>query len=85
MIQRERYLKQITPFIDKPVIKVLTGIRRGGKSTFLKLICNPLNAKGVELENILLIYKDSLESNSMITYQQLVEYGNNQPFIVQSF
>jgi len=74
MIQRERYLKQITPFIDKPIIKVITGIRRCGKSTFLKLICNLLTDNGVNLKNILLINKDSLEFDSLNTYKQLVSY-----------
>lgn len=74
MVQRERYLKQITPFIDKPIIKVITGIRRCGKSTFLKLICNLLTDKGVNLKNILLINKDSLEFDSLNTYKQLVSY-----------
>lgn len=74
MIQRERYLKQITPFIDKPIIKVITGIRRCGKSTFLKLICNLLTDNGVNLKNILLINKDSLEFDSLNTYKQLASY-----------
>lgn len=74
MVQRERYLKQITPFIDKPIIKVITGIRRCGKSTFLKLICNLLTDKGVNLKNILLINKDSLEFDSLNTHKQLVSY-----------
>lgn len=74
MIQRERYLKKITPFIDKPVIKVITGIRRCGKSTFLKLIRDSLTDKGVKQENILLINKDSLEFDSLTNYKQLVSY-----------
>jgi predicted AAA+ superfamily ATPase len=74
MVQRERYLKQISPFIDKPVIKVITGIRRCGKSTFLKLICNSLTDSGIKPENILLINKDSLEFDSLTTYKQLVSY-----------
>ncbi|MCX6224552.1 MAG: ATP-binding protein [Bacteroidia bacterium] len=74
MIERERYLNQITPFIDKPVIKVITGIRRCGKSTFLKLICKLLSDRGVDPGNILLINKDSLEFDWLSSYQQLVEY-----------
>ena len=74
MIQRERYIKQISPFIDKPVIKVITGIRRCGKSTFLKLICNLLTERGIKPENILLVNKDSLEFDSLTTYKQLVSY-----------
>jgi predicted AAA+ superfamily ATPase len=78
MIQREKYLKQISPFIDKPVIKVITGIRRCGKSTFLKLICNLLIDRGINSENILLINKDSLEFDSLTTYKQLVSYVNDR-------
>jgi uncharacterized protein len=74
MIQRERYIKQILPFIDKPIIKVITGIRRCGKSTFLKLIQNSLIEKGAKPENILLINKDSLEFDSLTTYKQLASY-----------
>lgn len=74
MISRERYLRQISPFIDKPIIKVITGIRRCGKSTFLKMICNLLIDKGVNQENILLVNKDSLEFDSLNTYKQLVSY-----------
>ena len=77
MIQRERYLKQILPFIDKPVIKVITGIRRCGKSTFLKLIINRLIDNGVNTENILLINKDSLEFDVLSNYQQLVSFVND--------
>lgn len=37
MIKREKYLQKIKPFIDKDLIKVLTGIRRSGKSIMLQL------------------------------------------------
>ena len=38
MIQRERYINNIKPFIGKDIVKVLTGIRRSGKSVMLRLI-----------------------------------------------
>ena len=78
MISRIRYLEQITPFFDKPVIKVITGIRRCGKSTFLKLIINSLTKQGIVSENILLINKDSLEFDSITDYKQLVKYVNDK-------
>ncbi|MCX6249169.1 MAG: ATP-binding protein [Bacteroidetes bacterium] len=74
MIKRERYLKQITPFIGKPVIKVITGIRRCGKSTFLKMICNALSENGVPDENIILVNKDSLEFDFLTNYRELNKY-----------
>lgn len=47
MIIRERYLKCIRGFYDKDLIKVITGIRRSGKSTLLKQIMDELKAKGI--------------------------------------
>ena len=38
MIERELYLKKIEPWINKDIVKVLTGIRRCGKSTILNQI-----------------------------------------------
>jgi predicted AAA+ superfamily ATPase len=74
MINRELYLKKITSFIDKPIIKVITGIRRCGKTTFLKMIGQRLTENGVLPENILLINKDSLEFDWLKNYQQLVVF-----------
>ena len=38
MIRRDKYIRQITPFIGKDIIKVITGIRRSGKSVLLKML-----------------------------------------------
>ena len=43
MIKRELYMKQIRPFIGKDVVKILTGIRRSGKSVILDLLCKEIN------------------------------------------
>ena len=74
MIKRERYIQRITPFIGKPVIKVITGIRRCGKSTFLKMICNSLTESGVVPENIILVNKDSMDFDFIRNYQDLNTY-----------
>lgn len=42
MTKRELYIEKIKSFIDKDIIKVLTGIRRSGKSVMLKLIMEEL-------------------------------------------
>jgi predicted AAA+ superfamily ATPase len=47
MIKRESYMSRIRPFIGNELIKVLTGIRRGGKSVMLELIQDELIARGV--------------------------------------
>ena len=41
-ILRKKYLNKIKPFIDKPIMKVITGMRRVGKSTLLKMIQSEL-------------------------------------------
>jgi uncharacterized protein len=74
MIIRERYIRQISPFIGKPVIKVITGIRRCGKSTFLKMIAQSLTESGVMPGNIILINKDSLEFDFIKNYLDLNNY-----------
>jgi predicted AAA+ superfamily ATPase len=47
MIKRETYLSRIRPFIGNELIKVLTGIRRSGKSVMLSLIQDELVESGV--------------------------------------
>lgn len=68
MIKRERYMAQIRDFIDKPVVKVLTGMRRCGKSAMLELIKEELKEKGVSEKNIIHINFESLR------YEKLKEY-----------
>ena len=61
MIYRKKYMERIKPFIDAPLVKVLTGIRRCGKSTIMKMIRKELIDRGVEETNILFYRLDSLE------------------------
>ena len=74
MIIREKYLNRIKPFINKPLIKIITGIRRCGKSTFLKILIDDLIRSKVNPENILLINKDSLEFDHINTYTDLNDF-----------
>ena len=59
MVQRDLYMRQITPLIDNELIKVITGIRRCGKSYMLGLIKEELLKRGVKEHNIILINFDS--------------------------
>ena len=59
MVQRDLYMEQIIPLIDNELIKVITGIRRCGKSYMLGLIKEELIKRGVKNHNILLINFDS--------------------------
>ncbi|MBQ3679071.1 MAG: ATP-binding protein [Succinivibrio sp.] len=55
MIKRDYYLKKIIPFIDTDLVKVLTGIRRSGKSVMMLLIKDELIKRGVLTDQIISI------------------------------
>jgi len=59
MINREIYINRLVKFIDKPFIKVLTGLRRSGKSSILLLLKEELQRRGVASENIIQINFES--------------------------
>ena len=59
MVQRDLYMRQIIPLIDNELIKVITGIRRCGKSYMLGLIKEELLKRGIKEQNIILINFDS--------------------------
>ena len=77
MFIRKHYVKKILPFVDKPVIKVITGLRRVGKSTFLQMLKDHLLKKGVSEKNILCINKESLEYDFIHDYQDLNKFVKN--------
>lgn len=55
MVLRERYLKEIRPFYDQDLIKVLIGIRRAGKSVLLTQIIEELKSKKIDEQHIIYI------------------------------
>lgn len=59
MIKREQYMSKIRPFINQNIIKVLTGIRRSGKSVMLELIKTELIEQGVSESQFLSINLES--------------------------
>ncbi len=74
MYTRNLYIDKIQPFIDKPVIKIITGMRRVGKSCFLKLLEESLLAKNVPENSIILINLDRIESESLLHYKSLYRH-----------
>ena len=64
MLKRDLYLDRIIPFIDKPFIKVITGLRRSGKSALLELIKNHLLKNEVDENNIIYLNFESLANHS---------------------
>ena len=61
MIARELYMQQIRPFMNRPLVKVITGIRRCGKSVVLQLIVEELERQGVSKEQIVYMNFESFE------------------------
>ena len=67
MIPRERYMERIRPFIGSELIKVVTGIRRCGKSVMLELIKDELRARGVPDERIISFNFEQLANAPLCT------------------
>ena len=76
-VVRERYLGAIEAFIDQPVVKVLKGMRRVGKSVIMRLLIERLINRGIPGTNILYINKESLAFDAIIDYRDLYRYSGD--------
>lgn len=77
MINRTEYLEQLKRFKDKDLIKVVTGIRRCGKSTLFELFINYLQESGVKEEQIIKINLEDADYN-FENYKELYDFINKQ-------
>lgn len=76
MIKREKYLKKIRPFYEQDLIKVITGIRRCGKSVILNQIMDELRQSGVKDEQIIYInfeFTDYIDINDAKKFNDFIE------------
>ncbi len=73
MIIRESYMKQILDFMDKPVVKVITGMRRSGKSVLLELTKEAVRKHGAEEKQIFSVNFESLQFENLKNYKALYE------------
>jgi len=74
MIARNSYIEQLKPFVDKPFIKVITGIRRCGKSSVLLLLRDDFLSKGIKNEQIIYINFESFASVELQNAKNLYEF-----------
>ena len=74
MIERPIYLEQLLHWKDHDVIKVVTGVRRCGKSTMLKMFRKELQKSGVPEENIISLNLEDIEGIDINDYRQLLQY-----------
>lgn len=73
MIYRPFYVDSIMTYTDTPFVKVLTGVRRSGKSTILKMIMQKLHERGVPAESILSYRFDAIEYQDITAKQMFNE------------
>ncbi|MCL1933719.1 MAG: ATP-binding protein [Candidatus Azobacteroides sp.] len=73
MIERPEYIKKLLSFKDKNIIKVITGVRRCGKSTLFELYQNELKCQGVLSEQIQSINLEDLDNEPLKDYYKLYE------------
>lgn len=74
MINRPLYMDQIMPYVNTPFVKILTGIRRSGKSTILKMIMQRLETEyGVSKSQIVSYRFDSMEYEGMTAKEMYTE------------
>ena len=71
MIKREAYMSRIRPFIGSDLVKVLTGIRRCGKSVMLELIQEEIIASGVDPSQFISINFENMSNAGLCTAQTL--------------
>ena len=73
MIYRPSYVDKIMAYVDTPFVKILTGVRRCGKSTILKMIMSKLRECGIPESRIVSYCFDSMEFEDMTAKQMYSE------------
>ena len=78
MIRRDKTLNNLIDFKDKKVIKVITGIRRCGKSTLLNQYRDYLFTSGIEEKQVVSLNFESVRWEHLNTYRELYDYVQQQ-------
>lgn len=73
MIYRPMYMDKIMAYVDSPFVKILTGVRRCGKSTILKMIIEELKKRGVSDNRMINFRFDSMEYEDMTAKEMFTE------------
>lgn len=74
MIKREIYLKRIRPFYESEMVKVITGIRRCGKSTIMRQIMEEIKEKGIGEKHIIYVNFEDYKYRKISNADALYEY-----------
>ena len=73
MIKREQYMSRIRPFIGNELIKVLTGLRRSGKSVMLELVKDELTKQGISSDQFISYNFEDMKNAQLCTAEALHE------------
>lgn len=74
LIERKAYLKQLSMWREEEMIKVVTGVRRCGKSTLFDLYIEELKSDDVTDEQIVIVNLEDEDSSELLDYKKLHEY-----------
>jgi len=74
MVERKQYIEKLKKLKDKKIIKVVTGVRRCGKSTLLSMFREYLRANGVEEAQIISINFEDVSNEPLLDYKRLHNY-----------
>jgi len=74
MIIRQRYINEIDNYIDNPLIKIIKGVRRSGKTEIIKMIIDELKSRGIEDKRIIYINYESFASLEYLDFISLYKY-----------
>lgn len=74
MLQRKEYLDRLIASQEKQIIKVVTGVRRCGKSTLFSLYIDYLKSTGVTNEQIVSVNLEDMDFENLLDYRQLYQY-----------
>lgn len=78
MIERPNYLEELINFKEKDLIKIVTGIRRCGKSTLFDLYIEYLLSNGVNKNQIIRMNLEEYDFNDIVDYNDLYQYVNSK-------
>jgi len=74
IIKRVHYLQQLEMWLEKDIIKVVTGVRRSGKSTLLELFIDFLKQKDIADEQIIYVHLDDEENSNLLNHKSLHKF-----------
>ena len=73
MILRPDYIEAVKPFMDAPLVKILTGVRRCGKSTIFEMIRQELLERGIPEDHIIMKKYTEMDIPDTITAKQMYD------------